>query len=74
MHNLAQVISAVAALLASTFWFWSALLHIPDLPDMELAGPRSPAGYMKRQSRWSAIAPAFAAVSAIAQSIGIFSN
>jgi hypothetical protein len=71
MHACLQWASAISALIAAAFWLWSAVAHIPDMPDMMLAGPNSPAGYMKRQSRWSAVAAIFAAVSAIAQAASI---
>lgn len=62
-----KLLSAIAAILAAGFWLWSALMHIPDMAEMKLSGPGSPTGYMKKQSRLSAIAAAFAAVSALAQ-------
>jgi hypothetical protein len=74
MHDTAQWISAIAAIIAAGFWLRSALLHIPPTLDMTLAGPKSPAGYMKRQSLWSAIAAVFAAVSATAQALSILSG
>ncbi len=48
------------------------LMYIPANLDMTLAGPRSPAGYMRRQSRLNAIAAAFAAVSAGAQAFAVY--
>jgi len=71
MHTCLQWVSAISPIIAAAFWLWSALVHIPDMPDMQLAGPNSPAGYMKRQSRWSAVAALFAAISAIVQAVSI---
>ena len=67
MASFLQWVSAAAALLAAAFWIWSALMHIPDTAKMRLSGPESPSGYMQKQSRLSAVAAAFACVSAIAQ-------
>jgi hypothetical protein len=71
MNWCLQVVSAGAALLAAGFWLWSALVFIPDTLEMQLSGPKSPSGYMKQQSRLSAIAAGFAAVSAIAMAASI---
>ena len=71
MHACLQWVSAISAIIAAAFWLCSAVVRIPDTLDMMLAGPKSPAGYMKRQSRWSAVAAIFAAISAIAQAASI---
>jgi hypothetical protein len=67
MVQLLKLLSAGTAIAAAIFWFWSAAIHIPDTLDMKLSGPESPAGYMKKQSKLSALAAAFAGVSAVAQ-------
>ena len=67
-----QIIVVTAAVLAAIFWLCSALIHIPDTADMKLSGPESPSGYMQRQSKFSAIAAALAAVSASAQAILVY--
>ena len=67
-----QCVSAAGAVFAAIFWLISALLHIPNTLDMTLSGPNSPAGYMKRQSKWSAIAAGFAAVAALTQAWLVF--
>ena len=74
MHLWSELTSAGLAIAAAIFWFWSAAMHIPDTLDMMLSGPNSPAGYMKRQSKISAIAAVFAGLSAIAQTIAIVST
>lgn len=66
-----QTVSAVLAILAAGFWFWSALLRIPDLLDTKLSGHGSITNVMKRQSALSAIAAAFAGLSALAQVISL---
>jgi len=65
------VISAGAAVLAASFWLWSALVRVPDLSDTALSGPNSVTGIIKRQSRLSAIAAVFAAISALAQAYAL---
>lgn len=60
-------ISAGAAVLAAVFWLWSALIHVPDLMQTALSGPGSITAIMRKQSRLSAVAAAFAAISALAQ-------
>ena len=74
MYSIAQLISAVAAILAAVFWLWSALVHIPANLDMMLSGPKSPAGYMKKQSKLSAVAATFAAVAALTQAFVIYAQ
>lgn len=67
-----QAISAATAIFAAIFWLWSALLFIPDTAEMQISGPKSPSGYMKRQSRLSAIGALFAAASAIAMAASTY--
>ncbi|HXD14368.1 MAG TPA: hypothetical protein VNU65_09335 [Xanthobacteraceae bacterium] len=74
MYVCLQWLSAISALIAAAFWLCSALIHIPDTLDMALSGRNSPAGYMKRQSRWSAVAALFAAISAAAQAAALLST
>jgi hypothetical protein len=75
IHEIALWISGIAALAAAFLWIRSALLlYISDTLAMALSGPNSPAGYMKRQSWWSAWAAFSAAISAVAQVIAIISN
>lgn len=69
-----QWISAISAFIAAAFWLWSAVIIIPDFLNMTLSGPKSPSGYMNRQSRLSAIAAVFAGISAIAQAIVLLPN
>lgn len=67
-----QVASAASAILAAVFWAWSACMYLPDGGDMTLAGETSPGGYMKRQSRRSALGAGFAAVSALTQAAALW--
>ncbi len=69
MITTLQVLVLVGAVLAAFSWLYSALIRIPDTLEMALTGEKSPSGYMKRQSKWSAIAAVFAAVSAISQAV-----
>ncbi len=68
---MAMLISAGAAILAAGLWLWSALVRVPDLPETALSGPNSVTGIMRRQSRLSAAAALFAAISALAQAYAL---
>jgi hypothetical protein len=72
MSDCLQWISIGSAILAAAFWLWSALMYIPDTLGMQISGPKSPSGYMKKQSRLSAIAAAAAAISAVAQAMSTY--
>jgi hypothetical protein len=52
---------------AALFWFISASIRVPDLPQTALSGPNSITGIVRRQSIWSGLAAACAGVSALAQ-------
>jgi len=65
MNNCLEVASATLAIPAAGFWIWSSIVRIPDTLDMSLSGERSPSGYMKKQSTYSAVAALFAAGSAL---------
>jgi hypothetical protein len=66
MHDAVGIFGAGTAALAAVFWFWSSSIFIPDTPEMDISGPKSPSGYMKQQSRLGAIAAVFAGLSALA--------
>jgi hypothetical protein len=68
---MVMFISAGAAVLAAGFWLWSALIHVPDLMQTALSGPDSITGIIKKQSRLSAAAAVFAAISALAQAYAL---
>lgn len=62
--------STITAVLASLVWLWSALIRIPDTTQMKIGGDESPSGYMKRQSRVSAVAAVFSFLSAVITLVG----
>lgn len=66
----AEIISAVCALVAAGFWFWSAAVPVPDLLQTPMSDG-SITDIMRRQSRLSAIAAVFAGASAIAAAVAV---
>ena len=72
MGSYLETASALLAIPAAGFWIWSSMVHIPDTMDMQLSGESSPSGYMKKQSRLSAIGALFAAASAAAHAGTMF--
>ena len=64
-----QIISAVFAFLAAGFWFWSAVITVPDLLNTPMSGPGSITDIMKKQSRLNAIAAVFAGLSVMAATV-----
>lgn len=64
--NCCKAVSVGASLGAAGFWLWSAMMSIPDTTEMKIGGDESPSGYMKRQSRVSAVAALLAVIGAIA--------
>ena len=64
-----QIVIAVLAFVAAGFWFWSAVVRIPNLLETPLEGPGSLTEIMKEQSRLSAIAAVFAGLSAIVAAV-----
>ena len=65
----AQIVIALLAFVAAGFWFWSAVITIPDLLNTPMSGRGSITDIMKKQSRLSAIAAVFAGLSAIAAAV-----
>lgn len=72
MSSYLEIASALLAIPAAGFWIWSSLLRIPDTADMTISGEKSPSGYMKKQSKFSAIAAVFAAASAASHAAAMF--
>ena len=68
----AQIVIAGLAFVAAVFWFWSAIVRIPNLLETRLEGPGSITEIMKKQSRLSAIAAVFAGLSVIAAAVTQF--
>jgi hypothetical protein len=71
MEAICNGIGAIAAIGAAGFWFYSARIKIPDFLDMPFGGKGSLDDLMREQSKYSAIAAIFAAISAISP---IFAN
>ena len=73
MASLAQWTSIAAAFAAAAAWFVSAAIKLPTEITVGFGGSggsvQTLGEKLKSQSRWSAIAAAFAGVSAIAQGI-----
>ena len=62
----------VTGLLAAAFWFWSALVRVPDYVDLTVNQPGSIPWIIKRQSCLSAIAAILTAISVFAQAVAVF--
>ncbi len=67
MRTILTWIQLIATAGAALFWFWSAIMHIPDLMQTRLSGPESITEIMRRQSRRSAIAAFCAGLAAVVQ-------
>ena len=65
--QLANCVTAVSGLLAAGFWLWSALVGIPNYVETTVNEPGSILWILRRQSRLSAVAAAFTAISVLAQ-------
>jgi hypothetical protein len=70
--ELANWITIVSGLIAAAFWLWSALLRVPDYVETMVNEPGSIPSIIKRQSRLSAIAAIFTAISVLAQAPAAF--
>jgi hypothetical protein len=70
--ELANWITIVSGLIAAVFWLWSALLRVPDYVETMVNEPGSIPSIIKRQSRLSAIAAIFTAISVLAQAAAAF--
>ena len=69
MEVFLKVVGSVTALMAAGFWFWSALVPLPDFTDLQTSRPDSPAHYLRRQGRLSAAAAVFAGISAATHAV-----
>lgn len=65
--DLANWITIVSGLVAAGFWLWSALVRVPDYVETTVNEPGSIPWIIKRQSRLSAVAAVFTAISVLAQ-------
>jgi hypothetical protein len=72
MTQWANGIAILTGLLAAGFWLWSARVSVPDLLDTTIGGEGSITDILKRQSRLSAVAAIFAALSVMAQAATLF--
>jgi hypothetical protein len=70
--ELVNWITVVSGLIAAAFWLWSALLRVPDYVETMVNEPGSIPSIIKRQSRLSAIAAIFTAISVLAQAAAAF--
>jgi hypothetical protein len=66
------MLSIFTGLIAAGFWLWSALISIPDILKTKLSGAGSITDLMRKQSRLSAIAAFFTAVSVLTQAAPTF--
>jgi hypothetical protein len=66
------MLSIFTGLIAAGFWLWSALISIPDILQTKLSGAGSITDLMRKQSRLSAIAAFFTAVSVLTQAAPTF--
>jgi hypothetical protein len=65
--ELANWITIVSGLVAAGFWLWSALVRVPNYVETMVNEPGSIPWIIKRQSRLSAVAAIFTAISVLAQ-------
>jgi len=65
--ELANWIAIISGLVAAVLWLWSALVRVPDYVETTVNEPRSIPWIIKRQSRISAVAAIFTAISVLAQ-------
>ena len=70
--ELANWITIVSGLVAAGFWLWSALVRVPDYVETTVNEPGSIPWIIKRQSRLSAAAAIFTAISVLAQAAAAF--
>jgi hypothetical protein len=72
--ELANWITIVSGFVAAVFWLWSALVRVPDYVETMVNEPGSIPWIIKRQSRPSAVAAIFTAISVFAQAAAAFLN
>ena len=65
-------IAIISGLVAAGLWFWSALVRVPNYVETMVNEPGSIPWIIKRQSRFSAVAAIFTAISIFAQAAGAF--
>ena len=70
--ELANWIAIISGLVAAGLWFWSALIRVPDYVETMVNEPGSIPWIIKRQSRFSAVAAIFTAISLFAQAATAF--
>lgn len=70
--ELANWITIVSGLVAAGFWLWSARVRVPDYVETTVNEPGSIPWIIKRQSRLSAVAAIFTAISVLAQAAAAF--